>query len=143
MNPKYETLIEDFCALVNLDDAQHIVQGGAIEVNGVVFSFIHNPAIDMGLLFLYTDFGPPPLEYQAAVYGELLKHNFMHFAGKGPAFTISPFTGHVVHVEHFPIETTVPQLLASTMAYMADQAKDWKATRFLSGPNALKPARAA
>jgi hypothetical protein len=109
--------------------------GGAIQIAGVVFSFIYDAEIDSRLMILYTDFGEPPAEREATVYYELLKRNFV--AGKGPVFTVSPITGHVVHVEHFRLDELTAALLAGRMASMAEEANDWRLTHFMSGRYAL------
>jgi len=139
MREQFERLIGDFCRLVNLDDAASVANGSAIEVEEVVFSFIHNMEADQDSLFLCVDFGFPPEEKEATVYYELLKRNFMAFAGKGQTYTISPLNGHVVYVERFPVEGTTGEMLAQASTDLMAEARNWRETRFLSGPYMLRP----
>ena len=137
----FDTLIAEFCALVNLTDVQHVRDGGAVELNDVLFSFTYDPRAGGNTFFLHVDFGAPPQEREATAYYELLRRNFVIFAGKGPAFTISPVTGHVVYVEQFSLATARAADMAETVVNIVEQAVDWRETRFLSGPYALRMER--
>ncbi len=140
---KYELVINEFCERVGLQDSEYARNGGAIEIDGAVFSFIYDDKTNADVMFLYVDFGLPPAENEATVYYDLLKRNFLMFAGKGPAFTISPITGHVVYVEHFRLEEVTPDLLAQAAIGKAKEAMDWRTTHFLSGAYALRKADAS
>ena len=137
MSERYERLVADFCSLVGLDP-EYVHHGRAIAVDGIDCCLVHNDEAGADMLFLYVDFGPPPMERQDAVLYELLKRNYLQFAGKGPSFTISPVTGHVVYVEHFRLGETRPELLASSMSYLASLATDWRETHFLSGKHQVR-----
>lgn len=137
MRSQFERLIADFTALVNLSDAPHLANGGAFSVDDVAFSLIYNEDAGLDRFFLYADFGMPPADKEKDAYHALLQHNFMQFAGKGPAYTISPFTGHVVYIEHFTLDATTPEALANALASIAGQARDWSHSFFLTGPNTL------
>lgn len=139
MRERYEQLVDEFARLVHLEDPAYVRDGGAVEIAGVVFSFIHDRELDPGLVFLFTDFGPPPAAGEAKVYYELLKRNFVASTGQGPIFTVSPVTGHVACVEHWPLGEVTAALLAERMASLAEEVTDWRGTHFLSGPYALAP----
>lgn len=137
MRRQYDVLVEEFARLVDLSDPAYVRDGGAIEIAGVLFSFIHDVQVDPALMFLHTDFGPPPAQREATVYFELLKRNFVAFAGRGPAFIVSPLTGHVVCIEQFPLGEITAPVLAERMASLAEEANDWRVTHFLCGRYAL------
>jgi hypothetical protein len=142
MRAAFDALVDEFCALTHLQDPEYVRQGGTIELDGVHFSLIHDVRANEELFFLYVDFGAPPAEREATVYYELLKRNFLSFTGKGPAFTISPVTGHVVYVEHFALGRALARDVADAVLRLAEQALDWRQTQFLSGRFALRVARA-
>ena len=128
---RIQLLIRDFCALVHLPDSEYVYRGGPIAIDSTVFLMAHDPAQESDRLLLQADFGPPPAEREATVYYELLKRNFT-MAALGPgSFTISPATGHVVFVGQVDAGSATPQALAQTMAGLADEAREWRETRFL------------
>ncbi len=137
MRNQFERLVTHFTELVHLSDTAHIAQGGVFAVDDIPFSFIYNEAADMGRFFVYADFGKPPADKEKDAYYELLKHNFMEFAGKGSMFTISPVTAHVVYIESFVLDITSAEELANALASISAQARDWRETWFLSGPGRL------
>ena len=137
MRNQFERLVTEFVDLVHLSDAENVAQGGVFAVDDFPFSLIYNEAADMGRFFVYADFGKPPADKEKDAHHELLKHNFMGFAGKGPMFTISPITAHVVYIETFVLDSTSGEQLANALATIAAQARDWKETYFLSGSGRL------
>jgi hypothetical protein len=137
---QYESLIQEFCSFGHLNDVDFIARGGSFEYNDILFSWVHDPALDPHTVFLCVAYGPPPAEREATVYYELLRRNFLNFAGSGPQFTLSPVTGEVVLVERFDLRTATPEDLFRAVVYQRDAAADWRSTRFLEGPYMLRPA---
>jgi hypothetical protein len=128
---RIQLLIKDFCALVNLPDSEYVYRGGPIAIDNTVFLMAHDPGADPERLFLQADYGPPPAEREATVYYELLKRNFQMAAGGSGTFTISPSTGHVVFVGQIDAQRDTPEDLAQTLAGLANEAREWRQTRFL------------
>ncbi|MDO9435198.1 CesT family type III secretion system chaperone [Hydrogenophaga sp.] len=137
MRNQFERLVTHFTNLVHLSDTAHVAQGGVFAVDEIPISLIYNEAADIGRFFVYADFGKPPADKEREAYYELLKHNFMEFAGKGSMFTISPVTAHVVYIESFALDTTSAEEVANSLASISTHARDWRETYFLSGPGQL------
>lgn len=137
MRNQFERLVADFTRLVHLPDTEHVTQGGVFAVDEIPFSLIYNEAAGMGRFFVYADFGKPSAHREKDAYHELLKHNFMDFAGTGAMFTISPVTEHVVHITALELDSTSGEQLANTLATLSARAHDWRATHFLSGAGRL------
>ena len=131
MRTHVEKFVKHFCASVDLEDPERTVHGGPFEVDGIVFSIIYNEHINNSMMFLYVDFGYAPSKNEATVYYELLKQNYITFAGKGPAYTISPITGSVIYIEHFFLDQITPAEFVGILAHLSARAKEWQKTFFL------------
>lgn len=138
MRNEFDLFVRDFCELVGLPDAQAAINGGPISVNGVVFSVIFDDRAGPDRLFMYGDFGPLPSDKRAQALEELMKHNFLHFTGRGPCFSFSPITGHVVYIETFSLDRDTPEALADAMAAVSAMATEWRGTYFLTGPHKIE-----
>jgi hypothetical protein len=128
---RYFELIDEFCLLRGVEEPQLIVEGGALNVNDVMFSLLHNVQIDEGLLFIYADFGELPLgrELQASV--ALLEANLFLYSGAAPVFAISAETGRVVMAEHRMLDQLDAQDLSDVLTSMAAKARQWRSDYFL------------
>ncbi|MDB5765074.1 MAG: hypothetical protein JWQ21_4069 [Herminiimonas sp.] len=135
MTRKYfEKLIEEFCALGEVEGASGIVQGGPVAVNGVVFSLIYNEAVQKDVMFVYCDFGAAAIGREAEVYRALLETNLLLYPVNGPMYTVSPETGRVVFVNRYWLEHLNPQGLGNILAHLSDKAKNWREDQFLEVP---------
>jgi Tir chaperone protein (CesT) family len=126
MSQSFKELIGSLCALVKLEDPQHILHGGPIDVDGVVFSLIHDEASDPQHMWIYGDFGFAPLEDLASAYAKLLQRNYLTFESNGPVYSLSPHTGTVICMERVALDGISAGELASTLAYLAAQASAWQ-----------------
>jgi len=90
---QFRRLIDDFCALTQLDDPDAIVEGCALCVDDVECALVHLDHITPDVVYCYVDFGLPPQERCAKVYGELLEANYVQLASNHVAFTVSPIPG--------------------------------------------------
>ncbi len=122
------------------------MEGGAVVVNDVVFSLIHNDAIHPDMVFIYCDFGDVPIGREAEAYRALLEANLYLYTGIGPAFTVSNETGRVLLAHHYFMHDgqNMPSELREVLVDLSTKALAWRADHFLikDGPGKRTPARA-
>src|SRR5438309_10908831 len=128
MRIQFETVVRELCELAKLDDPAYVIRGGSVEANGVTFSLVHDELLDESKAFLFVAFGGPPERREASAYFELLKRNFLTFASGGPIFTVSPFTGEIVLVESFPLDSVTAQEILHAAVRHTEAALDWRKT---------------
>ena len=124
---RYIRLIEEFCRLSKLDQPARIVEGGAVDFDGVPFSLLYSAKINPGALLIYCEFGTPPLGREADAYRILLQMNFSRYDGNGgQTFTLSPATGKILCASRLNLEQAKAQELHDLLAKIAEQAKQWR-----------------
>jgi len=132
---KYFDLIDEFCLLPGMVQPRiqprNITDGGALYIDDVAFSLLHNEQIDETLLFIYADFGalPPGRELQAAI--ALLEANLYLYNGAAPVFAISAETGRVVMAQHGALAALDAQSLSELLLNIAQKATQWRKDYFL------------
>jgi hypothetical protein len=142
MQEKFRYLIEGFCKVCGLDNAGRILDGGSIIVNEVTFSLIYSENVNPELLFIYCDFGDPPVGREADAYRALLEANLYLYSGTGPTFSISRETRRVLFADQLRLDKGTPEELHAILLRMADKAHAWRADYFL-GKNSKGAARAS
>ena len=128
---RYANLIEEFCKLSRLSDPATIMQGGPIEVNGIKFSMIYSEKINPDLMFIYCDFGDPPMGRDSDVYRVLLKQNLFFYKGSGPVFAISPDTGRILLAQYERLDEMTSNALLHRLSQLSIQAQSWRKDPFL------------
>ncbi|RZI42202.1 molecular chaperone Tir [Herbaspirillum sp. HC18] len=124
-------LASRFCELSGLSEPEQLLQGKAIEIDGVAFSLGHSDGTDGDLLFIYADFGAPPAGKEARVFQALLEANTFLHTGPRAAFAISPETNRVMFIHNMPLATATPEALSDVLADVAVKANEWRAHYFL------------
>lgn len=145
---KFDQLIRDFCAQVQIDDVASVIETGSVSVNDIAFSIFcsgdeEGEAAD-GVL-VYCDFGPVPAGNETAVLRRLLEVNlFLTSAPLSCSFAINPESEHVILAFRSPIESTSVEALATSLQLCAAEAVSWREGYFLDGdpvPLAARPVR--
>jgi hypothetical protein len=127
----FEELVDEFCFQAGLPESSEIARGLPFEVNGVASALHRDEHFDPGCFQVYTDFGPPPQAREATVYYELLKRNIENGASRDFQYGVLPATGHVVRVDHLPLESATVDLLGAVVVAASTDALEWRKTRFL------------
>jgi hypothetical protein len=135
LKKQFIELINDFCALSAMADSQHILNGGSIVINDVVFSLLHKERLDPRLLFLRCDFGELSDKRRADAYKALLELNLYLYDGAGPAFSIGPKTGRVLFTNSYRLEGLEASQLHQILAELAEQVLEWRGHCFLEPPS--------
>ena len=133
-------------ALTHAPDLYPFALEGLAEGRGPVtlvtaMGLIYNEQVANDRCFVYAEFGLAPQSDPATllqIHQTLLLRNFLDFTGKGPCFTVSPFTGKVVYIENVPLATTKADELGATLSHIATEAADWRKTYFLTGEYQLQ-----
>jgi hypothetical protein len=128
-------LIKDFCVFTKIKDTESVVRDGAIIVDGVMFSLIHNEKGDENDFSIYTDFGELPSKRELEIASSLMETNLFLAALKGPVFAMSPETKRITMVVHYKILNIDSKRLCDILAELSSAAKSWKENYFLD----LKP----
>lgn len=124
MRDQFEKLAKDFCALVKLPDAAHVIAGQAFDANGVTCSLNYDEALTRDHFFLFADCGPTGPTTPPALFHELLVRNFNNFNGSGVGFGIAPKTGHIFYAERISLASAEAGALLNSCLFAAEQAQE-------------------
>jgi len=128
---RFIELATDLCALAQLQEPERLLEGNAIEVNGVDFYLGYDEETAPGQLVVYCDFGAPPKERLLDVYEALLEANMVVYGNNSPAFMLSP-DKRVAFGYQYELGKVMPQQLMGLFVNLAEQAVDWRSSYFLS-----------
>lgn len=128
---RFIELATDLCALAQLPEPERLLEGNAIEVNGVDFYLGYDEETAPGQLVVYCDFGVPPKERLLDVYEALLEANMVVYGNNSPAFMLSP-DKRVAFGYQYELGKVMPQQLMGLFVNLAEQAVDWRSSYFLS-----------
>jgi hypothetical protein len=122
----YIKLMEGFCKLVGMQDAQTFILDAAVTVQGVTFSLIHDEQADPGLVCVYTDLGKLPPKRELETCMELMEANLSLYPCKLPVFGISPITRNVTLAAPYAVSEMTPEILRDLLLGLVKQAKEWR-----------------
>ena len=135
----YRGLVNEFCTLAALDDAEAIAEGCSFCVDDIECALIYLDHLSQDIIHCYIDFGVPPEARCAEVYRHLLTANYLQLASGSAAFSVSPETGHVVLISTLRLAEASPETLADLLAYHAQQALEWRRNFYLEEAIADEP----
>lgn len=136
MEPKFRQLIDEFCDLTGLDEADAIAEGKSFNVDEVECAIIYQNHITPEDIYCYIDYGLPPGHQLPAVYDQLLKANYLQFCSTKATFSLSPHTGHVILVVVVQLGEATGKTLIEQFSHHAQQALTWREHFFLSETDA-------
>lgn len=123
---RFNALITEFCASVDLAEPERMINGVPFVLNQVVCSISFKSTDDEGLLFIHADFGEAIHGAEAVIYYALLRENFLDFSVKNCSFGISSTTGHIVFASSYSIDIMTPDSLLTALTAITWQAKMWR-----------------
>lgn len=127
---RFIDLVNEFCALVGLDQPELLARGNSVEVDGVDFVFQYDEEYAPEHVMLYCDFGVPPEERLLDVYEALLETNMIVYGGSSPAFMLGP-DKRVTFAYQCRLADVKAKHLIDILHKLAGQAKDWRTDYFL------------
>lgn len=123
---RYIRLIEEFSRLSKLDEPARIVQGGAVEFDGIPFSLLFSEKINPGALLVYGEFGALPPGQEDCALRILLRKNLLRYDGDGgPAFSISA-AGKILSAHRLLLADATAQQLVDLLSDIAEKATQWR-----------------
>lgn len=133
MQQQYVRLIESFCALLSITDSAamtSVVQGGAIDIDDVRFSFAYSATNAPDRLLVFCDYGAVPEQQQAKVYRSLLETNLFLYDSDAAVYSVMPDSGRVLCATRFMLQALKPEELRSIVTLLAQRATDWRRSHF-------------
>lgn len=127
---RFINLANEFCALAGVDQPALMVQGHAIEVDGVDFHLQYDEEFSPDHVVVYCDFGAPPAARLLEAYAALLETNMIVYGANSPAFMLGPDKRVVFGYQCRLQEIKAPELL-DIFLNLANQARDWRLDHFL------------
>lgn len=137
-------LLEGFCALAKIDNPASILSDGAVTVNNVAFSLMHDEEVPK-VLFLYADFGKLPCKQELEVCKALMEANlFLFFMKQQCSFAISQNTRNVTLACRVSMENLTPEDLRTILVELSTKAHAWRKNHFFDlKPKPAQPGRGA
>jgi len=127
---RFIDLANAFCLLAKIDQPTALVEGNAIEVDGVDFFLQYDEQLAPEHLVLYCDFGFPPAARLLDAYQALLETNMIVYGANAPAFMLGP-DRQVVFGYGCPLQDLQAPELLDIFVNLAAQARDWRTDYFL------------
>jgi hypothetical protein len=137
-NKDFIKLIEGFCTLAGIGQAEQVLRDKALMIDEVAFSLAHDDDIDPARFLIYVDFGPLPARRELEVCLSLMEANLFLKAQDGPVFAVSPARKNVTLVGSRRLADTGPDDLRNALVDFSAKARLWRKNYFIE----LKPAAA-
>lgn len=129
-NALFVQLGEKFCQLAGLPEPQRLLEGSAVEVDGVDFYLVYDEEDEPDHLIVYADFGAPPAERRLDAYEALLEVNMAMYGSHPPAFMLSPGK-QVALAYHYHLQELTAEQLMHLCIGVASRAHEWRRHYFL------------
>ncbi|HEX6705261.1 MAG TPA: CesT family type III secretion system chaperone [Albitalea sp.] len=131
---EYCRLIDRICEIKQLADPRRKHERCDLVVDGVPFTLLPSTSLDGQVdgVAYFCDFGPLPKECRVLALEYLLETNLHMFGPDNPAFSRNPQTDHAVLAGRLPLDRITAEAAIEAMGGLADFARQWQATHFLS-----------
>lgn len=127
----FSKLINGFCALTGLKEADRVINGDWIKFNDVGFSLVHVPFCKTPTFSIYADFGPIPPQKEASICRVLLEVNLHLHVDAGPVFSVSEKEKNVICAQRYLTDDVKPEKLRELVVNMSELAHEWRKNYFL------------
>lgn len=130
---RFIDLVNEFCALAKLEQPALLVEGSAIQVDGVDFIIQYDEEQAPEHVLFYCDFGFPPQQRLLEAYEALLETNMVIYGPSSPSFMLGPDKRVTFGYQSRLADVRAGDLMA-LFSNLAEQAKDWRGDYFLGAP---------
>jgi hypothetical protein len=131
ITPAYRLLIDQFCALTLIPNAQSLYEHMAIEFNGIDFTLEYKDNMGEGRN-LSLHMGSLPARESAAAALRLLEMNFYLFANQSNCvFTLNPESRRINLGMDLLLDQLSAERLLELLGELADMVKAWRNDFFL------------
>lgn len=128
----YADLVGRFCDLAGVQDVAMVHEHGTVELDGVLFSFVHHWMPEEESLLAYCDFGVVPEADEEAAYLLLLELNLFMSAGAAfQGFSLDAESRHVIFSFRMVLAQLDATTLLETVSLCADLARTWRQSHYL------------
>jgi Tir chaperone protein (CesT) family len=134
-NRPFKQLLEEFAALVAIDQPALFLREGNVTLDEVTFSLVASEQDEDATMYIYADFGDLPPRRELELCMALMEANLILYPKQGPIFGISSRTRRVAIVHRVPLAPLTAGELREVLADLAGKAKEWGKNSFLD----LKP----
>ncbi len=128
---RFIDLAHDFCSLAKLDQPALLMEGKAIEVDGIDFFLQYDEEYSPDHVMVYCDFGVPPSARLLQAYEALLETNMIIYGANCPAFMLGPDKRVSFGYQCQLADIKAPQLMGIFLN-LAEQARDWRTDYFIA-----------
>jgi hypothetical protein len=128
---QYQNMIRNFCKAHGLDNAQVLIDTGAIHLGGMDMLLRYDESMHPDILRLHLDLGEPPSGMREKLWGMLLTGNFMmgEHTGNHVVFSVHPDSGHIILTLHAHLMEDSPEFLLRLLnEASAEGQKMWRQT---------------
>ena len=137
MRERFEQLITDFCAAINLPYPKRMIDGTPFSMNQVVCSISYKSQPQDGLILIHIDFGEATKDVEAVIFYAILRENFLNFPVRNCSLGMSSVTGHIVYASAYSIDIMTPDSLLSALTALTWQAKLWRVDNMTVQQNSI------
>jgi hypothetical protein len=123
---RYAELVQDLCGVIGLPDAQQVLQGRTLEVDGftVLLDYMDN---DPEAMYLQFDFGIASAGNTLRLFRMMLESNLLVYAQDQAQLGLNPDTGGALLVLRLPMSEDMDGgWLAETLAHYVEHGRYWR-----------------
>jgi hypothetical protein len=123
---RYTQLVTELCGVVNLPNAQAVIERGSMEIEGfeVLLSHFEN---DVGAMYLNFNFGVVTAGRTLRVFRLLLEANLSIYAQDQAQVGLNPDTGAVLLIVRVPMTDEIDGAwLADTFNHYVEHGQYWR-----------------
>lgn|GEM_PF-3446772 len=144
-DPRYVSLLEDFCRLCNAKekDVAAIKETGIVSLDGVAFTLVPFGEMNLATLFIVCELGPLGGADENQTYKRMLEINFYLIYQYGPQMAISPENGRPLLITRVPLEDVNAKSLLEGLRGSVQLAKQWQSGKLTINSTAFRNMQAA
>ncbi|MGS0891211.1 CesT family type III secretion system chaperone [Burkholderia stagnalis] len=125
-DPRYLALVEQFCAVVGLHDADYVQETGSVEVEGFEVRLEHVER-DQGAIYANFHFGTVTAGRTLHIFRLMLEANLLIYAQDQAQLGIDADTGSIVLILRLPFDPDFGgEDLADLLAHYAEHGRYWR-----------------
>lgn len=130
----YRQLIDDICSVALIPCTASLYHSTNLAIRDIDFSMQYSTGSKAGGIAILCDFGPLPNRRREEILLRLLETNF--YMSESPATPMLSFNDQSERVTltcRMPLQSLRAEVLLGLLGELADMAKSWRSSYFLSG----------
>lgn len=123
---RYEQLVGELCAAIDLPDLNAVLTNRMIEVEGFCVMLDHVES-DAEAMYLQFDYGIPTAGRTLRIFRLMLESNLLVYAQDQAQLGVDPETGAALLIVRVPMLDEIDGIwLAETLAHYAEHGRYWR-----------------